>query len=126
VNAARHLVTDRWKRQEHASLADLPAGEGRVVHLQGQSLAVYREPTGELRTLSAVCTHLGCQVAWNQAERTWDCPCHGSRYSADGEVVNGPAVRALERRDLAPADTRDKPAQSEGSELGDATPVPVS
>jgi Rieske Fe-S protein len=72
-----------------------------VVEYKGEKLAVYREPTGALRALSAVCTHLGCLVGWNNAEQSWDCPCHGSRYAPDGAVINGPAVKALERRDLA-------------------------
>ena len=100
-SAAKHLVADRFKLTSPRELADLPAGGGRVVELAGEKLAVYRDPVGALRALSAVCTHLGCLVAWNNAEQSWDCPCHGSRYSPEGEVMNGPAVRPLERRDLA-------------------------
>jgi Rieske Fe-S protein len=124
ASAARHLVTDRWRRQSHAPVADIPGGEGRVVHIAGEALAVYREPTGQLRALSAVCTHLGCQVAWNTAERSWDCPCHGSRYAPDGEVINGPAVRALERRDLATL-TAGEPEQPDAGGPGDPAAVPV-
>jgi Rieske Fe-S protein len=57
---------------------------------------VSRDTRGKLTVLSPVCTHLGCRVNWNQAERTWDCPCHGSRFSATGEVLAGPAEQALE------------------------------
>jgi glycine/D-amino acid oxidase-like deaminating enzyme/nitrite reductase/ring-hydroxylating ferredoxin subunit len=124
ASAARHMVTDRWRRQAHGSVADIPAGEGRVVHVAGEALAVYREPTGHLRTLSAVCTHLGCQVAWNGAERSWDCPCHGSRYAPDGEVINGPAVRALERRDLATVSSEES-EKPDGGQPGDPATVPV-
>ena len=53
---------------------------------------------GTLHRLSPVCTHMKCDVAWNAAERTWDCPCHGSRFDVDGAVLNGPAVEALPRR----------------------------
>jgi Rieske Fe-S protein len=59
--------------------------------------ALYRDDSGELHTLSARCTHLGCIVGFNRAERTWDCPCHGSRFAATGEVIEGPAVRPLPR-----------------------------
>jgi Rieske Fe-S protein len=62
-------------------------------------VAGYKDPDGVLHKLSAVCTHLGCVVAWNPAEQTWDCPCHGSRFSFDGRVIQGPAVKDLERRD---------------------------
>jgi glycine/D-amino acid oxidase-like deaminating enzyme/nitrite reductase/ring-hydroxylating ferredoxin subunit len=101
ASAARHLVTDRFRTLTPDLVASLPAGGGQVVEYKGEKLAVYREPSGALRALSAVCTHLGCQVTWNNAEQSWDCPCHGSRYAPDGAVVNGPAVRPLERRDLA-------------------------
>jgi glycine/D-amino acid oxidase-like deaminating enzyme/nitrite reductase/ring-hydroxylating ferredoxin subunit len=101
AGAARHLVADRFRTLTPEVVADLPAGAGQLVEAGGEKLAVYREPGGALRALSAVCTHMGCLVAWNNAEQSWDCPCHGSRYAPDGEVVNGPAVRPLERRDLA-------------------------
>jgi Rieske Fe-S protein len=58
---------------------------------------MYRDPAGRLHTLSAVCTHLGCVVRWNSAETTWDCPCHGSRFDVDGNVLAGPATRPLAR-----------------------------
>jgi Rieske Fe-S protein len=58
-------------------------------------VAVSRDEHGELHAVSARCTHLGCIVSWNAAERTWDCPCHGSRFEAGGGVVQGPAVRPL-------------------------------
>ena len=58
-------------------------------------IAVYRDEQGQLHELSATCTHLGCIVNWNDEEKTWDCPCHGSRFARDGHPVNGPAVAAL-------------------------------
>lgn len=61
----------------------------------GEKLAVYRDERGEARAVSAKCTHMGCTVGWNPAEATWDCPCHGSRYSPDGRVINGPATKPL-------------------------------
>jgi len=63
-------------------------------------VAVYRDPEGRLAARSAVCPHLGCIVAWNPAEKTWDCPCHGSRFDCQGKVINGPANRDLEPVDL--------------------------
>jgi glycine/D-amino acid oxidase-like deaminating enzyme/nitrite reductase/ring-hydroxylating ferredoxin subunit len=70
-------------------------GEARVLKAGAQKLAIYRDPQGDLHALSAVCTHMGCTVAFNTAERTWDCPCHGSRFDTEGRVVHGPATKPL-------------------------------
>lgn len=72
-------------------------GAAAICTRNGEPLAVFREPGGTLHVLSAACTHRGCQVAWNAAERTWDCPCHGSRFGIDGGVLHGPAVTPLQR-----------------------------
>jgi nucleotide-binding universal stress UspA family protein/nitrite reductase/ring-hydroxylating ferredoxin subunit len=82
------------------SLSEIEPGEGGIVTTGDHKVAVYRAPNGALTTLSARCTHMGCTVKWNAAERTWDCPCHGSRFAATGEVVNGPAERALQQTEL--------------------------
>ena len=66
--------------------------------------AEYRDDSGKLTKLSAICPHLGCIVEWNSAEKTWDCPCHGSRYAADGHVVNGPAKDGLAPAGDSPKD----------------------
>ncbi len=71
------------------------AGE---LHRVGDQRAVYRDPRGEIHAVSARCTRLGCIVSWNPAETSWDCPCHGSRFSVDGEVLHGLVVRDLENR----------------------------
>jgi glycine/D-amino acid oxidase-like deaminating enzyme/nitrite reductase/ring-hydroxylating ferredoxin subunit len=70
-------------------------GTGAIIWRKGHKIAAYRDEHGELHERSALCTHLGCVVHWNSAETTWDCPCHGSRFSPDGEVINGPATKAL-------------------------------
>ena len=75
---------------------EIPAGEGRVVRRGLKKLAIYRDERGALHTMSAVCPHLGCIVAWNGTEKTWDCPCHGSRFGPEGQVLNGPANTDLE------------------------------
>jgi glycine/D-amino acid oxidase-like deaminating enzyme/nitrite reductase/ring-hydroxylating ferredoxin subunit len=97
VGAARHLIGDRFRVEAKDSLQDvaLAPGEGAVVRLRGQPVAVSRDARGTLHAVSAVCRHMGCYVAWNAAEETWDCPCHGSRYTADGTVVEGPANESL-------------------------------
>lgn len=78
------------------SIDDVGPGEGAVVRDGLRKLAVYRDPHGILHLLSATCPHLGGVVRWNAAEKTWDCPCHGSRFAAKGEVLNGPAIGGLE------------------------------
>jgi nucleotide-binding universal stress UspA family protein len=77
------------------SLGEIGKGEGGIVTSGDQKIAVYRDRKGNLVTLSAKCTHMGCTVKWNPTETTWDCPCHGSRYAPTGEVVNGPAEKPL-------------------------------
>jgi glycine/D-amino acid oxidase-like deaminating enzyme/nitrite reductase/ring-hydroxylating ferredoxin subunit len=85
------------------SIAELEAGEGDVVSVDGKRAAVYKEDDGTLVSLSPVCTHLGCIVGWNTAEKTWDCPCHGSRFDRHGRVIQGPAVQNLPRKNVEPA-----------------------
>jgi nucleotide-binding universal stress UspA family protein/nitrite reductase/ring-hydroxylating ferredoxin subunit len=82
------------------NLSEIGPGEGGIVAVGDHKVAVYRDAKGNVTTLSAKCTHLGCTVKWSAADRTWACPCHGSRFSPTGEVVNGPADRPLERTTL--------------------------
>jgi Rieske Fe-S protein len=69
--------------------------EGGIVDVHGEHVGAYRDETGELHTVAATCTHLGCRLAFNTAERSWDCPCHGSRFDVEGRVIQGPATRDL-------------------------------
>jgi Rieske Fe-S protein len=79
---------------------DLPAGEGGVVSVGSNKIAVYRHYDNSLKVFSAVCPHLGCIVKWNTDEKTFDCPCHGSRFASDGTVTNGPALNNLSEIDI--------------------------
>jgi glycine/D-amino acid oxidase-like deaminating enzyme/nitrite reductase/ring-hydroxylating ferredoxin subunit len=99
----RHLVADRIGIPGAEALASLPRGEGKVVSIDGERYAVYRNAEGHLSARSPVCTHLGCLVHWNSTETSWDCPCHGSRFDPSGRVLNGPAVEALPPRQLPEA-----------------------
>ena len=78
---------------------EVKPGEGAILRRGAAKVAVYRDEHGELHERSAFCTHLGCVVRWNSLEKTWDCPCHGSRFQIDGHVVNGPAMAGLEATD---------------------------
>ncbi|MDQ4012041.1 MAG: FAD-dependent oxidoreductase [Actinomycetota bacterium] len=101
AKAATDLVVDRITPAEVSSSADVPAGEARVVRDGLAKVGAYRKPDGTLHAVSLRCTHLGCLLRFNGAERSWDCPCHGSRFDIDGSVLEGPAVRPLSRRHLA-------------------------
>jgi Rieske Fe-S protein len=94
------FIGDRLAKPGIRQIDTLQPGEGDVVRHDGDKVAAYRDDDGALVAVSARCTHLGCQVSWNRAERSWDCPCHGSRFAPDGRVLHGPAVHALERKPL--------------------------
>jgi glycine/D-amino acid oxidase-like deaminating enzyme/nitrite reductase/ring-hydroxylating ferredoxin subunit len=98
-----YLVRDWLGRAEGKSTRDLKRGQGRILNLDGKKVAAYRDEHGELSLCSPVCTHMKCIVAWNDAEKTWDCPCHGSRFKPTGEVLAGPA-----EEDLAKISTAEK------------------
>ncbi len=104
---AKRLVGDRLRGDEHAdAVADIAAGQGQIVQDGGERLAVSRDGDGALRAVSAVCTHLGCIVAWNDAEQSWDCPCHGSRFASTGDVLQGPATQPLADKSNALAEAQ--------------------
>jgi glycine/D-amino acid oxidase-like deaminating enzyme/nitrite reductase/ring-hydroxylating ferredoxin subunit len=99
AKAALHWAGDGLARGDASRVGAVAPGEGAIVRVHTERVAVYCDEQGTLHTLSPVCTHLACYVNWNRAEKTWDCPCHGSRFSGEGEVIQGPAVR-----DLPPVD----------------------
>jgi len=68
--------------------------------VEDHKIALYKEPNGSLHAIDPVCTHMKCEVKWNSAERSWDCPCHGARYRYDGKVLTGPADKDLEKVEL--------------------------
>ena len=80
---------------EVGSTDEIPRGEGRVIRRGRHKIAAYKDESGTLHERSAVCTHLKCIVDWNPGEKSWDCPCHGSRFDPRGKVLNGPAVEPL-------------------------------
>jgi glycine/D-amino acid oxidase-like deaminating enzyme/nitrite reductase/ring-hydroxylating ferredoxin subunit len=97
INVGTHWVGDRLKGLTN-SVADVKSNEGKVITLKGEKIAAYRDETGNLHAVSAVCSHLACIVGWNNAEKSWDCPCHGARFNLDGEVIHGPAIKNLTKK----------------------------
>ncbi|WOD37593.1 FAD-dependent oxidoreductase [Nodosilinea sp. E11] len=95
-------VGTRWVGDRFKGLFDstdsVAPGEGKLVTHKGSKIAAYRDEHNQLHTVSAVCPHLGCIVAWNEAETSWDCPCHGSRFSTEGKILHGPAVKPLDAK----------------------------
>ena len=77
------------------SVEKIANGEGAILRSGISKIAVFRDEKGQLFQRSAICTHLGCVVQWNGAEKSWDCPCHGSRFDHEGRVLNGPAIAPL-------------------------------
>jgi glycine/D-amino acid oxidase-like deaminating enzyme/nitrite reductase/ring-hydroxylating ferredoxin subunit len=98
INVAAQY-TDYVTAGDVKSESEIKPGEGAILREGASKLAVYRDEAGKVHKRSAVCPHLGCVVAWNSTERTWDCPCHGSRYSAEGKVYQGPANSDLSAAD---------------------------
>ncbi len=90
-----YMVRSRFAGDEGRRHRSIPRGHGAVIEEGGTKLAVYRDTEGATHLRSATCTHMGCIVGWNAAERTWDCPCHGSRFKPNGEVLAGPATTPL-------------------------------
>lgn len=97
VDFPYYFVRDRLRRAETESVDQVGPNEGKIVSHQGKKVAAYRDDAGQLTLLAPQCTHLKCLVKWNGADRTWDCPCHGSRFQPTGAVLSGPAEQPLQR-----------------------------
>ncbi|HEV7918351.1 MAG TPA: FAD-dependent oxidoreductase [Solirubrobacterales bacterium] len=101
ANAGWRMIRDRLLHPDRAgSIDEIAPGDGAVVKLDGQETGVFRDEDGAIHAIDITCTHMGCRLTWNGAERSWDCPCHGSRFDPDGEVLHGPAVENLATREL--------------------------
>jgi glycine/D-amino acid oxidase-like deaminating enzyme/nitrite reductase/ring-hydroxylating ferredoxin subunit len=90
-----YMIRDRFTAGAAQTVRSIKRGHGCVVERSGQKVAAYRDARGAISVRSAVCTHMGCLVTWNTADRTWDCPCHGSRFTPTGDVISGPAEQPL-------------------------------
>ncbi|WP_353856197.1 FAD-dependent oxidoreductase [Bacillus sp. Bos-x628] len=96
ANVAAQLITGKLNRPDQ-TIDNLKPGEGGIVSYEHKKCGAFKSEDGNVVLVDTTCTHLGCEVAWNNSDRTWDCPCHGSRFSVTGEVVEGPAKKPLKR-----------------------------
>ncbi len=95
----KNFTKDYTSKKRKRGIDELPKGQGDIVEKDGKDTAVYHDESGKKHCVSPVCTHLGCKINWNNAEKSWDCPCHGSRFDADGEILHSPATKGLKKRD---------------------------
>lgn len=98
ANVAGHLIKGKIE-VPNKRLKDLSNDQAAIVSIKGQRRGAYKDDEGKMHIVDTTCTHIGCEVEWNDGDRTWDCPCHGSRFSYTGEVIEGPAEKPLQRHD---------------------------
>jgi Rieske Fe-S protein len=96
ADVVAQFISKRISAEKIKELAELAPGEAKLVKYEGEKLAIYKSEEGKVHALNPVCTHAKCIVGWNSAEKSWDCPCHGARYSVEGKVLTGPASKDLE------------------------------
>ncbi len=96
LNVAKQYLKNIPGNAEEKDFQDIAPEEGKIVEKDGKNIAASKDKNGKLHMRSAVCTHLGCIVNWNNAEKTWDCPCHATRFKPDGTVLEGPAYEPLQ------------------------------
>ncbi|MGO4709444.1 FAD-dependent oxidoreductase [Chryseobacterium sp. 2TAF14] len=97
AGSAADFIKDKLFKEKISSLAELNDGEAKVVKYEGASYAVYKETEGKTHILKSTCPHTYCDVRWNSAEKSWDCPCHGSRFAINGKLLNAPSTEGLQR-----------------------------
>lgn len=97
VSVAADFIKDKFFSEKIESLADIQDGEAKVVQHEGVNYAIYKEKGGQSHVLKSTCPHAKCEVRWNSAELSWDCPCHGSRFGVNGKVLTAPSVNDLPR-----------------------------
>jgi Rieske Fe-S protein len=102
IDVASQLVRKLLPKKEIKSREDLSLQEGSIFKADGQPLAIYREAKDKFSAIDPTCSHMKCQVVWNQIEKSWDCPCHGARYDTDGKVITGPADFNLKKMEAIP------------------------
>ena len=89
------LIINKFKDAKE-NLLDVKKGEGKIVEIQDEKVGVYKDDEGNLYKIKPICTHLGCELSWNNLEKTWDCPCHGSRFTYEGKSIYDPSIHDLD------------------------------
>ncbi len=115
-----YRLKDSLSNGDADSVAEVRAGEGKIVKIDGDKVACYRDDHGKLHQVSAICTHMGCTVKFNSSETTWDCPCHGSRFKTNGDVIGGPAEKPLakiKRAEKKKGKSREKDREGEPDKM---------
>ncbi|PLT30295.1 FAD-dependent oxidoreductase [Peribacillus deserti] len=105
ANVAKHLVEGKLDKPNH-TIEEVGIDEGHVVTVNGKRAGAYRDKNGELFLVDTTCTHMGCELNWNRGDRTWDCPCHGSRFAVNGDVIDGPAKNPLKKVEYKQEETQ--------------------
>ena len=101
ADVVKEFFQKKFSISKITELTDLAKDEGRLVKYEGESIALYKDPNGILHAVDPVCPHAKCTVDWNSAEKSWDCPCHGSRFSYDGELLTGPSRKGLDKIEIS-------------------------
>jgi glycine/D-amino acid oxidase-like deaminating enzyme/nitrite reductase/ring-hydroxylating ferredoxin subunit len=96
ADVVKQLMSTVLPADKLESVSELAPGEGKVIRFEGETIGLYKDHQGQLHAVNPTCTHMKCTVEWNGVEQSWDCPCHGARYSYDGKVLTGPASRNLD------------------------------
>ena len=97
---AKSLVVERLKGSNKENIENMKQETGQILEIDGEKVGVYKDVEGQVFAVKPVCTHLGCILNWNNADKTWDCPCHGSRFDYTGKNINNPAIKDLEKVDI--------------------------
>ena len=100
LDVVKEFVSGKFSAEKIKEFSEIAAGEAKVVQYEGEKIAMYKDEQHKIHAVNPTCTHIHCTVAWNSAEKSWDCPCHGARYNCDGEVLTGPATKNLAVIDL--------------------------
>lgn len=96
VQSTNSLILDKFKRA-NMNLDEIQNNSGSIVEVDGKKVGIYKDANGKIYAVKPICTHLGCQLSWNDVDKTWDCPCHGSRFNYEGKNILDPAYKDLEK-----------------------------
>ena len=99
IDSSKGLLIDKIKEVDILNY-DLKCDTGKIIEIDGQKIGVYKSAEGQIYPIKPICTHLGCLLNWNQIDKTWDCPCHGSRFDYLGKNISDPAFEDLERIEI--------------------------